>query len=81
VGDTGRRAGLRNYDIVVAIDGMRVHNSNQFRVARRARIAEELQFIVWRGGQHVEAAAPVRVNWPVHNLIDYVRGRAAASTR
>lgn len=81
VGDTGRRAGLRNYDIVVALDGVRVHDIKQFRVARRAGLAPEMQFIVWRGGQYVAATAPVRVNWPVCNLMDYVRGRAAVATR
>jgi tetratricopeptide (TPR) repeat protein len=81
VGDTGRRSGLRNYDIVVAVDGIRVHNLKQFRVARRASVAPEMHMIVWRAGQYVEVAAPLRLSWPVQNSEDYVHGRAAVATR
>lgn len=80
VGDTGRRAGLHNADIVVAVDGMRVHNIEQYRVARRASVAPDMQLIVWRSGQHIEIAAPLRVMWPVQHSQDYVRGRSTVAT-
>ena len=82
VGDSGRRAGLRNYDIVVAVDGIRVANYKQYRAARGAGTAPEMLLTVWRqGGKYVEVRAPLRYGWPVSNLQDYVRGRAMVATR
>jgi S1-C subfamily serine protease len=81
VGDSGRRAGLRDHDIAVALDGYRVRNYKQYRVVRGAKSAPVMTFVVWRSGKYIEVRAPLRDSWPVSDLRDYVRGRAFVPTR
>jgi tetratricopeptide (TPR) repeat protein len=81
VGDSGRHAGLRNHDILVAVDGIRVRTLDQYRAARGSGAAPELRLIVWRAGTYLEVQGPFRYGWPVNNLQEYVKGRAYAPRR
>lgn len=72
VGEAGRRVGLLNNDVVVAVDGIRVEGYWQYRVARNSRDARDLTLIVSRDGRYREVAAPFRYGWPVSNVVDYV---------
>ena len=75
VGEYGRRAGLRNNDIVVAVDGLRVQNEKQFRVARAASSSREMALLVWRKGQYLRLDTPLRFDWPLHNRREYIQGK------
>jgi hypothetical protein len=58
----GRRAartGLRASDVVVAVDGYRVHSAEQYHVLARGSFDQKMRFTVWRDGRYQEIAAVV----------------------
>ena len=75
VGEHGRSAGLRDNDIVVAVDGILVENEKQFRVARAATDSPEMRLVVWRKGQYLELSTAIRYDWPRQTRREYVQGK------
>ena len=57
------RAGFVLDDIVVAIDGIRVHNYDQLNLAWYMDADPEIAFIVWRGDKYVTIHGPLREAW------------------
>jgi hypothetical protein len=55
--DLLKSAGLKKGDIVVAVDGMRVHNLWQYRVDGAIKPDPQMTFIVWQDGHYREAKA------------------------
>lgn len=49
-----RHAGLRPGDIVVAVDGYRVHNSEQWAAIRSFRDDPTISVVIWRGGGYIQ---------------------------
>lgn len=53
------KAGLKPGDVLVALNGFRVHTYEQHRVIRSLRKAPELNLIVWHGQyRHVAPSLP-----------------------
>jgi tetratricopeptide (TPR) repeat protein len=55
--DLLKGAGLKKGDIVVAVDGIRVHNMWQYRVDGAINPDPQMTFIVWQDGHYREAKA------------------------
>lgn len=53
-----RRVGLREGDVVVAADGFRVRDGNQWVAIRSFRDDPAVSLIVWRGGGYMELTGP-----------------------
>jgi tetratricopeptide (TPR) repeat protein len=71
VGCAGEGAGLRDGDIVIAVDGILVRSYNQYRVARGARNGDAMQLTVWRNGRYLEVPTKLRYIWTESYLQDY----------
>jgi tetratricopeptide (TPR) repeat protein len=65
IGAFGLRNGLRKNDVIVGVDGLRVRNVRQYRVARGAGDAPDLTFLVWRDIGYLEVKGPFRFGWPI----------------
>ena len=77
VGETGRRYGLADGDIVVAVDGIGVRDYWQYRAARGASAGDSMRFTLWRANRYLEAEAPLRDSWPISTLTTFTRAPAA----
>jgi tetratricopeptide (TPR) repeat protein len=75
VGERGRSVGLRNNDIIVAVDGIQVENDKQYRVARAAVDSPRMTLLVWRKGQYLDVETPLRLDWPLHTRREFVLGK------
>jgi tetratricopeptide (TPR) repeat protein len=54
-----RAAGLKQGDVIVALDGIRVHSFEQYSYEREVNTAPEMDLIVWQGnGYHEVKASP-----------------------
>jgi hypothetical protein len=53
----GRRVGIHQDDIVVAIDGYRVRTHQQYMTVRAFKVDPHVEWIVWRDGRYFEVAA------------------------
>lgn len=57
--DLVRAAGLKQGDVLVALDGIRVHSFAQYSYEREMNAAPEMDLIVWQGtGYHEIKASP-----------------------
>ena len=70
----GERHGLHLNDIVVAVDGMRVHNLAQYFSAKSASIDPVMRFVVWRDLKYIETAGPLRYGGLWGEVKNYVPG-------
>jgi S1-C subfamily serine protease len=77
VGCAGEGTGLRNRDIVVAVDGILVRSYNQYRVARGAKRGDRMLLTVWRNGRYLEVPTKLRHIWTESSLQDYPDPRNA----
>jgi len=50
-------AGLKQGDVIVAIDGIRAHNFAQYSYVRDSKQSPELDLIVWQGSAYREIKA------------------------
>jgi hypothetical protein len=75
VGITGAKNGLARNDIIVAVDGVRVRNSQHYRAARGARADKTVRFIVWHETKYIELDTTLRYEWPVGNMRDHKPGQ------
>ncbi|HEX6974045.1 MAG TPA: hypothetical protein VF147_06560 [Vicinamibacterales bacterium] len=71
IGETGKRAGLAVGDAVVAVDGIRIHNLEQYRAAKKSSADPLMHFIIWRNREYMSIDAPVRGYWPRSNLREF----------
>jgi len=71
LGLSARSRGLALEDIVVALDGYRIHNTEQYVVVKWSRDDDEMALLVWRDGKYVIVHASVpRKMWQV-SIRDY----------
>jgi hypothetical protein len=63
IGERGAHAGFVVDDVVVAIDGIRVHNYDQLYLVWYMDAAPEITFTVWRNGKFVTIHGPFRESW------------------
>ena len=66
------RAGLRPRDVIVALDGIRVGNRDQYRAARGLRDDPDMIFTVWRGAKYVDVPVKLPLRWVSITLRDDV---------
>jgi hypothetical protein len=52
--DLLRKAGMKTGDVIVAVNGLRAHNFDQYCYGRDAGKALEINLIVWQGSQYIE---------------------------
>jgi tetratricopeptide (TPR) repeat protein len=72
LGLSARRLGLALEDVVVALDGWRVHNTDQYEIVKWITETDDMHLLVWRDGKYVEVRAKVpRRTWQVR-ILDYV---------
>jgi tetratricopeptide (TPR) repeat protein len=62
--DLARVAGLKVGDVIVAIDGIRVHNFKQYNCGRDMSITPEMDLIVWQNNGYHE----IKTNPPNHRF-------------
>ncbi len=62
--DLARSAGLHVGDVIVAVDGIRVHNFKQYSYGRELNISQEMNLIVWQRGNYHE----IKANPPSHRF-------------
>jgi tetratricopeptide (TPR) repeat protein len=55
--EAAEKAGLKQGDVVVALDGYRVRTWEQYAVVLRLTDATEMKLVVWRGGQYLHMTA------------------------
>jgi hypothetical protein len=70
-GIAGAEEGIRPGDVVTAVDGIRVRNVPQYRVARGASASDTMRMTVWRGGAYLEVPARLRYRWVVSAVETY----------
>jgi tetratricopeptide (TPR) repeat protein len=70
-GIAGAEEGIRPGDVVTAVDGIRVRNVPQYRVARGASASDTMRMTVWRGGAYLEVPARLRYRWVVSAVDTY----------
>src|SRR5689334_11434028 len=58
-----RRLGLRQGDIIVAIDGLRVRDADARPVITNLRIEPDMALVVWRDGRYEELKLDVPQRW------------------
>jgi hypothetical protein len=52
-----RQAGLQSGDIIVALEGIRVHNFEQYGYARETSSTSEMDLLIWRDSQYQQVTA------------------------
>jgi len=62
-GRRAERTGLRADDVIVATEGIRVHNTDQSWLPARLGFKAQMQFIVWRRGAYQEVRVVVPQRW------------------
>jgi len=65
------RLGFEPADVIVSIDGWRVHNSAQEWDAWRLSTSEQVSFVVWRNGRYRAIEARVPQRWLGASFRDY----------
>jgi hypothetical protein len=55
--DLLRKAGMKTGDVIVALNGIRIHNVNQYGYGRKTATRPEMSLIVWQGDQYREIKA------------------------
>jgi hypothetical protein len=76
-GKLGSELGMREDDVVIAVDGIRVRNLAQYRVAAGASTDETMRLTVWRGGKYIDIGAQLRYRWIVSRMKTYQSTAAA----
>jgi len=56
----GERYGMRQDDIIVAVDGVRVNSLDQYHAAKTMSLDPTMRLIVWRDLKYTEVAGPIR---------------------
>jgi hypothetical protein len=56
----GERYGMRQDDIIVAVDGVRVSSLDQYHAAKTMSLDPTMRLIVWRDLKYTEVAGPIR---------------------
>jgi tetratricopeptide (TPR) repeat protein len=64
-------AGLRAGDVVVGLDGWRIHTAAQYATARRFSRDDGMTFTFWRGGGYQQAKATVKERWLGVAFVDH----------
>jgi len=56
----GERYGMHANDIIVAVDGVRVNDLDQYYAAKTMSLDPTMRLIVWRELKYMEVAGPIR---------------------
>ena len=59
-----REAGMRVNDVIVAVNGIRIHSMAQYKYARETEASPEMILVVWQGNQYRE----LKANLPDHQF-------------
>ncbi len=70
-GFRGANAGFAIDDVVVAVDGVTVHNYDQFVLAWQMDAAPAIEFLMWRGGNYSTIRADIRNTWTSGWFVNY----------
>jgi len=74
-GARGEKAGFHVGDVIVAVDGIGIHNQDQLTTAWRMDARPQISFLVWTDGKFTTIQAPIRETWTSGTFVNY---RAAA---
>ena len=70
-GARGAAAGFHANDIIVAVDGISVHDYDQVALVWRMNAAPAISFTVWNGTKYVEIRGDLRERWQSGQFIAY----------
>jgi tetratricopeptide (TPR) repeat protein len=70
-GARGAAAGFHVNDIIVAVDGLRVHNYDQFYLAWSMSSAPAISFLRWQDGKYSLVNAKIRDSWNSGVFVTY----------
>jgi hypothetical protein len=70
-GARGASAGFQVDDVVVAIDGITVHNRDQFLLAWQMEPGSDITFLKWKGGTYSTVRASIRNSWTSGVFVNY----------
>jgi len=73
----GEQTGLRVGDVIVAVDGVRVRDFEQYVVMKYQKWTPDMRFTIWRGGTYLDVPTTLRHQWIINKLEDY-RGVVSA---
>jgi S1-C subfamily serine protease len=74
-GARGEKAGFHVGDVIVAVDGIGIHNQDQLTTAWRMDARPQISFLVWTDGKFTTIQSPIRETWTSGTFVNY---RAAA---
>jgi S1-C subfamily serine protease len=57
------KTGLRATDVVIGVDGWRVHDVAQYQTVSRLRFDDAMVFTIWRDGRYQQIKATVPERW------------------
>jgi hypothetical protein len=67
----GLAAGLADGDIIIAVDGVSVHNYWQFQIVREMTDDPDMAFVVFRNGKYFEVRGALRHRWQSGLFVSY----------
>jgi hypothetical protein len=70
-GVRGANAGFEVDDVIVAVDGVAVHNYDQFVLAWQMESAPDITFLRWKGGKYSAIHASIRNAWTSGVFVNY----------
>ena len=70
-GARGANAGFEIDDVVVAVDGLTVHNYDQFLLAWQMEAKPAIEFLTWKGGKYSTIRADIRNTWASGWFVGY----------
>jgi hypothetical protein len=70
-GARGAKAGFAIGDVIVAVDGIAVHNYDQFLMAWKLDATPEITFTTWKDGKYVAVSGALRDLWISGTFVAY----------
>jgi len=70
-GHRGVAAGFADEDIILAVDGVRVHNLDQFKIAWMMSPEADVAFLAFRNGKSFEIRGALRERWQSGSFVGY----------
>jgi hypothetical protein len=65
----GQHDGLRDSDVIVAVDGIRIRDMHQYAAVKYQSWRPDMQFTIWRDGHYLDVKTMLRHHW-VKSLLD-----------
>jgi tetratricopeptide (TPR) repeat protein len=70
-GARGEKAGFHVGDVIVAVDGIGVHNQDQLTMAWHMDAGPQISFLVWTDGKFTTIQAAIRESWTSGTFANY----------